>query len=514
MQTIQLQEVGKIKEIKKSIAKITGLTRCMIGQLIHLSDNARGIVVGFSSGEVVVFLMGKVEEVRVGNEACSQMEPFTIPVGEGFLGRIVNALADPVDGKGSIQPRRSAKASVGVPTDIEDGVSGGSGSPDRYPVFRRAPGVLQRVPLSRTFETGVLTIDTTIPIGKGQRELIIGDRMTGKTSVGTDAIINQRGKNTICIYCCIGRTYSSLLKIVELLKEKEALEYTIVVAAHAASPGGEQYLAPYTACTLGEYFMDNGRDVFVVFDDLTKHAWAYRQLSLLLERPPGRDAYPGDVFYLHSQLMERAGQYSPEFGSGSMTFFPIVDTLQGDVTGYIPSNLISMTDGQIYMNTSLFNSGFRPAIDLGLSVSRVGNKVQWPAIRELSGMLRLEYVRYNELLKITRFKANVSERVSQRLREGEVLTQFFTQMNNEPYPPEQQVVLLYALRRKVLTVLSKTEIEYFKKNIYGFMREKFPALLLELSGKKDLTPESRRQLDGCLVAFFREKGMQIKGLEV
>lgn len=490
MQTIQIQEVGRIKEIKKSIAKITGLSRCMIGQLIHFTDNTKGIVVGFASGEVVTFLLGKIEEIRVGDPAYSNMEPFTIPAGEAFLGRLVNASAGPIDGKGLIQ-----------------------GSGPGYPVFRKAPGVLQRIPLSRTFETGVLTIDATIPIGKGQRELIIGDRMTGKTSICTDAILNQKDKDVICVYCCIGRTYSSLLKIVELLKEKGALDYTIVVAAHAASPGGEQYLAPYTACALGEYFMDNGKDVFIVFDDLTKHAWAYRQLSLLLERPPGRDAYPGDIFYLHSQLMERAGQYSPEFGGGSMTFFPIVDTLQGDVTGYIPSNLISMTDGQIYMNTSLFNSGFKPAIDLGLSVSRVGNKVQCPAVKELSGMLRLEYVRYNELLKITRFKASVSESVNQRLREGEALTQFFTQMNNEPSPLELQIILLYALRRKILAVLARGEIDYFKKNIYGFMLEKFPNVIREVGDKKELTPELRRGLDDAFLAFFKDKGMSIRNLE-
>ena len=509
MQTIQIQEVGKIKEIKKSIAKITGLSRCMIGQLIHFTDNTKGIVVGFASGEVGTFLLGKVEEIRVGDPAYSNMEPFTIPVGEAFLGRLVNASAEPMDGKGTIQGIGSRVQGLGneknplTPNPL-------TLNPVRYPVFRKAPGVLQRIPVSRTFETGVLTIDATIPIGKGQRELIIGDRMTGKTSICTDAILNQKDKDVICVYCCIGRTYSSLLKIVELLKGKGALDYTIVVAAHAASPGGEQYLAPYTACALGEYFMDHGKDVFIVFDDLTKHAWAYRQLSLLLERPPGRDAYPGDIFYLHSQLMERAGQYSPEFGGGSMTFFPIVDTLQGDVTGYIPSNLVSMTDGQIYMNTSLFNSGFKPAIDLGLSVSRVGNKVQCPAVKELSGMLRLEYVRYNELLKITRFKAGVSEAVNQRLREGEALTQFFMQMNNEPSPLELQIILLYALRRKILAVLARGEIDYFKKNIYGFMREKFPDVVREVGDKKELTPELRRGLDDAFLAFFKDKGMADK----
>ncbi len=505
METIQIQEVGRIREIKKSIAKVTGLSRCMIGQLVKITENAKGIVVGFVVGEVVIFLLGRVEDVKVGDNVYSKMESFKIPVGEGFLGRIVNALAEPIDGKGPVQGigyrgQGTEKELSPIPHPL---------SPEKYPVFRKAPGVLQRVPIDRTLETGILMLDATIPIGKGQRELIVGDRMTGKTSVCMDTIINQKGKDVICIYCCIGRTYASLQKAVELLKEKEALDYTIVVAAHAASPGGEQYLVPYTACTLGEYFMDRGRDVFVVFDDLTKHAWAYRQLSLLLERSPGRDAYPGDIFYLHSQLMERAGQYSPEFGGGSMTFFPIVDTLQGDVTGYIPSNLVSMTDGQIYMNTALFNSGFKPAVDLGLSVSRIGNKVQCPAMRELSGTLRLEYVRYNELLKITRFKASVSDQVTKHLKEGEVLTHFFMQMNNEPYALEEEIVLLYALRRKILNVLSKSEIEYFKKNIYRFICEQHPAMAQVLSKRKEWDKETRDQLDECFIEFFREKGMEI-----
>ncbi len=512
MQTIQIQEVGRVKEIKKNIAKITGLLRCMAGQILDINENSKGIVVGFTRGEIVVFLLGRIEEVRVGDNVYSRMEPFKIPVGEGFLGRIVNALAEPMDGKGPIQTSDIRHQT----SDQEHGLKSEvcSLTTNRYPVFRKAPGVLHRVPITRTFETGTLTIDATIPIGKGQRELIVGDRMTGKTSICLDAIINQRGKDVVCIYCCIGRTYTSLQRVVEIFKEKNAMDYTIVAAAHAASPGGEQYLVPYTACTLGEYFMDRGRDVFVVFDDLTKHAWAYRQLSLLMERPPGRDAYPGDIFYLHSQLMERAGQYSPEFGDGSMTFFPIVDTLQGDVTGYIPSNLISMTDGQIYMNTALFNSGFRPAIDLGLSVSRIGNKVQPPAMKELSGMLRLEYVRYNELLKITRFKASVSEQVTKRLREGEVLTQFFAQMNNEPYTLEEEVILIYALRRKILTVLSKGEIDYFKKNIYGFIKKHSPDVLRELSERKELTAASREGLDESFVEFFRREGMQASGMDV
>jgi F-type H+/Na+-transporting ATPase subunit alpha len=504
MEAIQIREVGTIKEIKKSIAKIEGLYRCMTGQLLQITQNSKGLVIGYAEGEIVVFLLGKIEEVKVGISVYSNMEPFTIPVGNGFLGRIVNALTEPLDGKGAISSSKGGPDTLGGEEEKKQ-FTVGTQQDTRYPIFRKAPGVLERIPIRETLETGILIIDATIPIGKGQRELIVGDRMTGKTAICVDTILNQKDKDVICIYCCIGRSFSSLQKVVETLKVNNALEYTIIVIAHAASPSGEQYLVPYTACTLGEYFMDQGKDVLVVFDDLTKHAWAYRQLSLLLERPPGRDAYPGDIFYLQSQLMERAGKYSPEFNGGSMTFLPIVDTLQGDVTGYIPSNLISMTDGQIYLNTTLFNTGFKPAIDLGLSVSRIGNKVQCAAMKELSGMLRLDFVRYNELLKITRFKTSVSEDINQRLKDGEVLFQLFTQENNKPYSTEEQLIFLYALKRKVLGAISYEDVDFFKYNIFKFVKNEYPEIIEELSKKEDLTPEIRNLLDECFIAFFREK---------
>ena len=481
IETLQVREIGEVKEIKKNIAKVVGLANCMNGELLDITSDAKGLVMGFLEGEVLVLLLGKTEEVKVGSKVYSRMESFKIPVGAGFLGRVVNALAWPVDGKKQITPDT------------------------HYPVFRDAPSVLERVPLDEAFQTGTLIIDATIPIGKGQRELIVGDRMTGKTSICIDAILNQKDKNIICIYCCIGRSYSALLKIVDTLREKKAMDYSIVVQATASSSGGEQYLVPYTACALGEYFMDRGKDVFVVFDDLTKHAWAYRQLSLLLERSPGRDAYPGDIFYLHSQLMERAGRLSPECGGGSMTFFPIVDTLQGDVTGYIPSNIISMTDGQIYLSSDLFSEGFKPAIDLGLSVSRIGNKVQCPAMKELSAMLRLEYVQYYELLGVTRFKTGISEEIAERLKHGESITQIFIQNKDEPRSLEEQLILLYALRRGILKEFLKEEIRYFKKNIFSFAKIEFPGMINDLSKQKKLTPEIKKSLDECLVKFFKNE---------
>jgi F-type H+-transporting ATPase subunit alpha len=481
IETLKIREVGRIREIKKDIAKVEGLSSCMNGQLIDITSDSQGMVMGFVDGEAPVLLLGKTEEVKVGDRVYSRMEPFNIPAGQKFISRVVSALAQPLDGKGPIEPD------------------------DRIPVFREAPSVLERIPIAKTFETGILVIDSTIPIGKGQRELIIGDRMTGKTSICTDAIINQKGRDVVCIYCCIGRAYSTLERIVETLKQNGAMDYSIIVSATASCSAGEQYLAPYTACALGEYFMNKGKDVFVVFDDLTKHAWIYRQISLLLERPPGREAYPGDVFYLHSQLMERAGKLSPECGGGSMTFFPIVETLQGDVTGYIPSNLVSMTDGQIYLNTELFNEGIKPAVDTGLSVSRIGNKAQCPAMRELSAMLRLEYVQYNELLKITRFKTGVSDEVGLKLKRGEALTGIFAQQKNDPYSVEKELILLYALKRNVLDLLSKAELEDFKSRILDFAKSLFPGVLKELSEKKELTPDIKKGLNDTIVAFFRKK---------
>ncbi len=481
METMQIYEVGKITEIKKSVAKVRGLSSCMNGQLLDITPRTKGLILGFVENEAQVLLLGKAEEVKVGDQAHNKMQSFDIPVGKEFLGRVVNALAVPMDGK-SVMP---------------EGM-------ERYPMFREAPGVLERVPLEETFETGVLIIDSTLPVGKGQRALIIGDRMTGKTSICMDAILNQKGRDVVCIYCCVGKSYSSLERVVRTLKLRGALDYTIVVAATAASSVGEQYLVPYTACTLGEYFMDRGHDVFVVYDDLSKHAWAYRQISLLLERPPGRDAYPGDIFYIHSQLMERAGKLNPERNSGSMTFFPIVDTIQGDMTGYVQSNLVSMTDGQIYLGTGLFNAGFKPAVDLSLSVSRIGNKVQSPIMKELSTMLRLEYLQYHETLKLTRFKTGMSDDVRLRLRRGELVTRLFIQGKNQPYSPEEELFFLYALKRNVLDALSDEQIERFKKEVLKYAQQHHPALVKSLSDKKCQLKSVDKALEDFLKVFLKE----------
>ncbi len=418
----EVKEVGQVQSVRKFIVIAKGLPSCMNGQIVEFANGVRGLVMGFTEEKVQILVLGDASSIRAGNDVYNKAESLRLPVSDGFIGRCVNALCQPQDGQGPIEV-------------------------DQYlPVFKVAPGVMDRMPVKDTLESGTLIIDAIIPLAKGQRQLLIGDRLTGKTTVAMDAILNQKGKGVICIYCCIGKPYSSLLKILDILKDKEALEYTVVVSAVAAVSTGEQYLAPYSACMLGEYFMNKGKDVLLVHDDLTKHAWIYRQISLLLERAPGREAYPGDTFYIHSQLMERAGFMRQELGGGSMTFLPIVEILQGDLTGYIPTNLVSMTDGQLYFSTALFNKGFKPAIDFGLSVSRIGNKAQWPSMKSLSKSLRLDYLQYKELLQMTQLRTTgLSKEAELRLKRGEAINQLIVQDKNKPVALEEQIIYLFAL---------------------------------------------------------------------
>ena len=475
----EIREVGTAQSVRELIVRAVGLPSCMNGQMVEFANGARGMVMGFTEQEVHILVFGGKGRIRAGDEVYNRGEEFRVPVGEAFVGRIVNALCEPVDGGGAIA------------------------ATDRNTVFAEAPGVMERIPVDQTMETGTRILDAVIPIAKGQRQLIIGDRMTGKTTLGVDAILNQDGKRTICIYCCTGKTYASFLKIVRLLQARNAMAYTIFVSAPASTPVGEQYLSPYAASALGEYFMRHGRDVLVVFDDLTKHAWIYRQLSLLLERAPGREAYPGDIFYIHSQLMERAGYLAKEHGGGSMTFLPICDILQGDVTGYVPSNLVSMTDGQIYLGTELFNKGIRPSIDLGLSVSRIGSKAQWPAMKELSGRLRLEYVQYQELLQMTQLRTNLSSEAEARLKRGETITTLLLQDKNQPAAMEDQIMQLYALRKGLLDDFSIEQVKQFKRELGQAVREWFPALAADLRASKTLTPEITRVLDESLRRYLK-----------
>jgi F-type H+-transporting ATPase subunit alpha len=474
---LQMKEYGVVSEIKQGIAHVTGLTNCMNGQLVHFDGGSQGTIVGFDNGYELVMIVKEGAKLKPGDKLYSTIESCTVPVGEQFLGRMVNGLGEPVDGLGPIKADR------------------------RQPIFNQSPSVLERTPLKESLETGVKILDMMNPVGKGQRQLILGDRVTGKTTIATDAILNQRGKGVICIYCCIGKAEASLNKVLELFRENDVMSYGIIVSATAASAVGQQYLAPYVAASLGEYFMEKGRDVFVVFDDLTKHAWVYRQMSLLLERSPGRDAYPGDIFYLHSQLVERAGKLRPERGSGSMTFFPIVETVQGDVTGYIPTNIISMTDGQIYVSTPLFTEGFKPAIDIGLSVSRIGSKVQWPAMRKLAGILRLEYIQYKELEKLTRIKAGVSAAVEKRLQKGKVVAEILKQDKNAPVPVEDQVIVLYALANGFMEELKPDQVGAYQAGVLASIKAARPDLVQMLVLKKDLTEEIKEGLHEQLTAY-------------
>ena len=475
---LKFKEHGVVAEVRQDVVRVTGMTNCMNGQLVYIGQSAQGVIVGYDPDYVLVLVVKAGAPIKPGDKVMTTLDEFRVPVGTRFIGRIVNALAIPIDDKGPIK---------------EDA---------NYPIFGVAPSVLERVPLTQVLETGTKIVDMMKPVGKGQRMLIIGDRMTGKTTVGIDAILSQRGKNVTCIYCLIGKSESALNKVREAFDLANAWEYTLIVAATAADPMGQQYLSPYVATSIGEYFMyDRRGDVLVVFDDFTKHAWAYRQISLLLDRAPGRDAYPGDIFYLHSQLVERAGKLKPERGGGSMTHLPIVETLQGDVAGYIPSNIISMTDGQIYFSTPLFSEGFKPAIDMGLSVSRIGNRVQWPAMRKQTGMLQLEFVRYKELEKLTRLKAGVSGDVEKRLKKGRVLEELLKQDPNQPVKMEEQVIVLFSLQNGFLDNTEPADVKGRLERLIKQIRTNRPDVIEEMIRTEKMTDMVKEGLHEQLARF-------------
>lgn len=483
---IDIREVGVVKDVRRGIVRITGLPSCIYGQVLRFPNDALGLVMSFDADEIMAIIFGDEHGISVGDEVVFHHEQITIPVGEGFIGRIVNSLGEPLDNKGSIL------------------------FSERNIVFREAPGVMDREPVTESLMTGIKTIDLAIPIGKGQRELIIGDRQTGKSSVAIDTIINQKDSGVICIYCWIGGAQSALKRILNNLHHKEALKYTTVVSASADASAAEQYLAPYAAAAMGEYFMSRGRDVLIVFDDLTKHAWIYRQMSLLLGRSPGREAYPGDIFFLHSQLLERAGRMKKELGGGTMTFLPVVETLQGDITGYIQTNLISITDGQIYISSALFREGFKPSIDMGLSVSRIGGRVQSPAIRALGAGLRMEYAQYREMLRMTKLRTRLSDEAEANLRRGEVLHELLLQQNSCPVSPEEEIVLFYAYRRKVLEVVGIPRVRRFIEGFFGYLSSHSPGLIADIKEGKELTEGIRAGLDRNISQFFKDLKLKEK----
>ena len=475
---LKLKEHGSVVEIRQDVVHVEGLTNCMNGQLVNIGESSTGVIVGFDTDFVLVLLVDEGGSIKPGDSVTTTLDEFRVPVGENFIGRRVNALCKPGDGSGPI--KESAM----------------------LPIFAQAPPVLERIPLTEVLQTGTKIVDMMKPVGKGQRMLIIGDRMTGKTTVGVDAILSQAGKGVYCIYCAIGKSEAAIGRVTEVFDQAHVWDYTMLVAATASDPMGQQYLVPYVAASLGEYFMQGrGEDVLVVFDDFTKHAWAYRQISLLLQRAPGRDAYPGDIFYIHSQLVERAGKLKPARGSGSMTHLPIVETLQGDLAGYIPSNIVSMTDGQIYLSTSLFSEGFKPAIDMGLSVSRIGSKVQWPAMKAMTGMLQLEFVRYKELEKLTRIKAGVSGDVQARLTYGKILEEVLKQDQNAPVELEEQIILLYALQHKFLADTDPADVRGKLKRLIAQIRIKRPDIIADLIKNNQMTDEIKEGLSEQLARF-------------
>ena len=480
---IDVADVGTVIQVGDGIARIYGLERAMAGELLEFPGNIYGMVQNLEEDNIGVVMLGPYAHIKEGDIVKSTGKIMEVPVGEAMIGRIVNALGQPLDGKGPIET-------------------------DRFrPVEFLAPGVIQRQPVKVPLQTGLKAVDSMIPIGRGQRELIIGDRQTGKTALVVDTIINQKDQDVICIYVAIGQKASSVAGVIEKFQETGAMEYTTVVVATASDPAPLLYLAPYAGCAIGEEFMYNHhKDVLVVYDDLSKHAVAYRELSLLLRRPPGREAYPGDVFYLHSRLLERSAKLSDEMGGGSLTALPIIETQAGDVSAYIPTNVISITDGQIYLEPDLFYAGIRPAINVGISVSRVGGSAQIKAMRQVAGRLRLDLAQYRELAAFAQFGSDLDKATLAKLARGERMTELLKQGQYVPMPVEEQVVVLYAGVNGFLDKLPVESITEFEKEYLYFMRNEHPEILQEIREKKELSEELMERMNKVIKEFTDEFG--------
>jgi F-type H+-transporting ATPase subunit alpha len=479
---MEMQEVGVVAQVGDGIAHVYGLERAMSSEIAAFQDDVYGLVLNLEEDSVGVALFGNTERVKEGDEVRRTGHVLETPVGEGFLGRVVDPLGQPLDGKGPILTKETRKAEA------------------------KAPGVIDRQPVDTPLQTGLKAIDAMTPIGRGQRELIIGDRRTGKTAIALDTIINQKGKGVVCVYVAIGQKASTIARVVDTLARHDALSYTIVVAADAHAPTPMQYLAPYAGCAMGEYFTYKGGDAFVVYDDLSKHAVAYREIALLLRRPPGREAYPGDIFYTHSRLLERAARLSDRLGGGSLTAFPIIETKAGDITSYIPTNVISITDGQIYLETNLFNQGVRPAINVGYSVSRVGGAAQIRAMSQVSGELRLELSQYRELEAFAEFSSDLDDESKAQLARGDRLMQILGQAQYRPMSIEDQVVSLYVAVQNHLVDVEVSEVRRFEEEWLLYLHEKREDLLQELRERKEVTPEFRAKLDVAVGEFKKRFG--------
>jgi F-type H+-transporting ATPase subunit alpha len=474
---VDVAETGSVISVGDGIARIYGLENVMSGELIEFKGGVSGIALNLEEEDVGAVLLGEYSNIKEGDEVRRTGRIMSIPVGEAMIGRVVDALGLPIDGKGPIE----AKAY----NHIE----------------RIAPGVVDRQPVKEPLQTGIKAIDAMIPIGRGQRELVIGDRQTGKTTVALDTIINQKGGDVICIYVAIGQKRSTVAQVVKTLEEYGAMEYTIVVAATASDPAPMQYLAPYSGCAIGEYFRDSSRHALCIYDDLSKHAAAYREISLLLRRPPGREAYPGDVFYLHSRLLERASKLSNELGAGSLTALPFIETQAGDVSAYIPTNVISITDGQIYLITDLFNSNVRPAIDVGISVSRVGGNAQIKAMRQVAGSLRLDLAQYRALAAFAQFGSDLDKASAAQLTRGARMVEILKQGQYSPVPVQKQILIIYAGTNGVLDDLPVEQCRPFEEGLYRFVENAHPGLLPEIAQKKALDDDLKGKMNAAIKEF-------------
>jgi F-type H+-transporting ATPase subunit alpha len=475
--TVTVAEVGSVVSVGDGVARIHGLDRVMAGELLSLPNDVAGLALNLEEDQVSAVLLGDYTLIQEGDIVKRTNRIMSVPVGEALVGRVVNALGRPTDGKGPI---------------ISDEFS---------PIERIAPGVVERQPVREPLQTGIKAIDSMIPIGRGQRELIIGDRQTGKTAVALDTILNQRGGDVICIYVAIGQKRSTIAQVVKTLEEYDAMKFSIVIEAGSSDPAPMQYIAPYSGCAMGEYFRDRGRHALIIYDDLSKHAVAYREISLLLRRPPGREAYPGDVFYLHSRLLERAAKVNKELGGGSLTALPIIETQANDVSAYIPTNVISITDGQIYLESDLFNSGVRPAVNAGISVSRVGGNAQIKAMKGIAGMLRLEMAQYRELAAFAQFGSDLDKATLAQLNRGRRLGEILKQDQYKPLPVEKQITIIFAATGGYLDDLQLEECLPFEQALYDFMDTAYPDVGKQIAEKKEINESLRVEMRKMLEEF-------------
>jgi F-type H+-transporting ATPase subunit alpha len=474
---LKMESVGTVLQVGDGIARIWGLEDAMMSELIKFSNDVTGVILNLEEDNVGAAILGPYDEIKEGDRVTLTGRIASVPVGDAMVGRVVNALGQPLDGKGPIVAK------------------------NYRPIEGGAPNVVQRRPVSEPVQTGLKAVDSMIPIGRGQRELIIGDRQTGKTALVLDTILNQKDTDLYCIYVAIGQKASTVAQLIKTLEDHEAMEYTTVVVATAADPAPLQYIAPYAGCAMGEEFLYNGKHVVLFYDDLTKHAQAYRQMSLLLRRPPGREAFPGDIFYLHSRLLERAAKLNEEMGSGSLTAIPIVEIQAGDVTAYIPTNVISITDGQIYLETDLFYAGVRPAINVGISVSRVGGKAQVKAMRKVAGRLRLDLAQYRELAAFTQFGTELDETTKAYLIRGERTVEILKQAQYVPMPVEKQVIMIYFATNGYLDDLPLESIKRFEEEIYPFMEKEYPDVEHSIATSKDLDENTEKKLSEAITKF-------------